>query len=59
MSEYSPPSRWTARVTKKQLKQMQKNYQRAAALAGDNSEIEAKEKSSEISKLEKKLNDVF
>jgi hypothetical protein len=38
---------------------MQKNYQRAAALAGDNSEIEAKEKSSEISKLEKKLNDVF
>lgn len=59
MSEFAPPSRWTARVTKKQIKQMQKNYQKAAALAGDNSQIEAKEKSSEISELEEKLNDVF
>lgn len=59
MSEFSPPSRWTARVTKKQIKQMQKNYAKAAELAWDNSEIEAKEKSSEISELEEKLDDVF
>lgn len=59
MSEFSPPSRWTARVTKKQLKQMQKNYAKAAELAWDNSEIEAKEKSSEISELEERLDDVF
>jgi hypothetical protein len=38
---------------------MQANYAKAEALAQDNSEIEAKEKSSEISELEEKLNDVF
>ena len=59
MSEFSPPSRWTARVTKKQLKQMQENYTKAEALAQKNSQAEADEKSSEISELEKKLDDIF
>ena len=59
MSEYSPPSRWTAKVTKKQLREMQENYAKAEALAQDNSEIEAKEKSSEISELDEKFDDVF
>jgi hypothetical protein len=59
MLEYSPPSRWTAKVTKKQLKQIQENYAKAEALAEDNSEIEAKEKSLEVSELEGKLDDAF
>lgn len=59
MTEFSPPSRWTARVTKKQLREMQENYRKAAELAEDFSEKETNEKSSEISELEKKLDDVF
>jgi hypothetical protein len=38
---------------------MQENYAKAEALAQDNSEIEAKEKSSDVSELEEKLNDAF
>jgi hypothetical protein len=58
MTEFSPPSRWTARVTKKQIREMQENYKKAAALAGDNSEIEAQEKDTELSELEKQLDDM-
>lgn len=58
MSEYAPPP-WKVRVTKAQLRKKQAAYRKAAELADDHSEIEAKEKSSEISELEKKLDDVF
>jgi hypothetical protein len=37
---------------------MQENYKKAAALAGDNSEIEAQEKDTELSELEKQLDDM-
>ena len=59
MSEFSPPPRWTARVTKKQIREMQENYAKAEALAQDNSEIEAAEKQAELSQLEKKLDDII
>lgn len=58
-SEFSPPSRGTARVTKKQLKQIQENYAKAEALAQDFSEKEAKEKQKEVAKLEQELDILF
>ncbi len=59
MTEFSPPSRWTARITKKQLKKMQENYRKAAELAEDFEEKEKLEKKQEVEKLEKKLEDMF
>jgi hypothetical protein len=58
MSEYAPPPP-KVRVTKAQLRKQQQAYSQAAALAEDNSEIEAVEKEAEIEKLEEKLDDVF
>ncbi len=49
--EFSPPPRWTARITKKQLREMQENYKKAESLAQDFSKKEEKEKNSEISEL--------
>lgn len=59
MTEFSPPPRWTARVTKKQLREMQENYAKAEALAEDFSKKEAREKKREVKKLEDKLEDLF
>jgi hypothetical protein len=58
MSEYAPPPP-KIRVTKAQLRKKQEEYQRAAALAEDNSKQEAQEKKAEIQKLEEKIKNVF
>ena len=58
MSEFAPPPP-KVRVTKKQLREVQENYQKAQELAIDLSEKEKKERQKEVEKLEQKLDDVF
>jgi hypothetical protein len=58
MSEFAPPPP-KVRVTKKQLRQVQENYERAQVLAENLSEKEIGEKQQEIQSLEKKLEDIF
>jgi len=58
MTEFAPPS-GKVRVTKAQLRKKQQQYQKAAALMEDHSEVEASEREGEIEKLEEKLDDVF
>lgn len=57
MSEYAPPPP-KVKVTKKQLKQVQKNYEIAASMAQDTSEVEAKEKAGLDEELENNLKKV-
>lgn len=58
MSEFAPPPP-KVRVTKKQLREVQSNYQKAQEIAVDLSEKEKKERQKEVEKLEQKLDDVF
>lgn len=57
MWEYAPPPP-KVKVTKAQLKKIQKNFEIASLVAEDTSEIEAKEKQWLEKELENKLKDI-
>lgn len=56
--EYAPTPPKVA-VTKKQMKQIEKNYQKAAARAEDHSETEAHEKQKAMERIEDRLKDTL
>jgi nicotinamide mononucleotide adenylyltransferase len=57
-SEFAPPG-GRPKVTKKQVQEMQENYQKAQALAEDTSEEEAKEKALVDELFEGELENAF
>jgi len=58
MSEFAPPPP-KVRVTKRQLKKIQEDYQKAAEIADDLSEQEESERQKEVAKIERKIDDAF